>query len=149
MAQRKYGKTSLNPVIHAAEGERKRSLEVPLLWLGVAAFVGLPMLRDATSDNMLRNKYGSDLASCECDYSRNACSLKDGEWVGPWYARDAEDRKPDDPGSGKCRYHGGSSGHFYRSNLARTNEQYRSPRAFESGYRGGFGGTGRVRAAGS
>ena len=126
---------------------RRRSYEVPLLWIGVAAFVGFPMLRDATSDRMLRNRYGSDLYSCECDYGRDRCSYRDGHWVGPWYARDAQDRRPDDPGAGACRSGGGHVGYAYSGR--RGNDPYQPPSSVERGYRGGFGGTGRVRAAGS
>jgi hypothetical protein len=126
---------------------RRRSYEVPLLWIGVAAFVGLPMLRDATSDRMLRNRYGNDSYSCECDYGRDRCSYRDGQWVGPWYARDAQDRQPDDPGAGSCRSGGGHGGYAYSGQ--RGTDPYRSPTSVERGYRGGFGGTGRVRAAGS
>lgn len=139
-------------IIHEAPGgERKRSLEVPLLWLGVAAFVGYPMLRDATSDKMQRNRYGSDQWSCECDYGAGRCNFEKGNWVGPWYAREVTDRKSDDPGRGACRerhagggyYHGGYAG------AGASDDGYRSPRSVEAGYRGGFGGTRRVRAAGS
>lgn len=144
--RRKFG-----DVIREAPGERKRSLEVPLLWLGVAAFVGYPMLRDATSDKMQRNRYGSDQWSCECDYGAGRCNFDNGNWVGPWYASNAKDRKSDDPGRGACRerHEGGS---YYHGGFAGANgadNAYRGPGSVEAGYRGGFGGTGRVRAAGS
>lgn len=139
-------------VVFRADGGRRRSLEVPLLWLGVAAFIGYPLLRDATSDKMQRNRYGSDQFSCECDYGAGACEYQGGTWVGPWYAVDAADRKADDPGRGTCRERGtGSSGrgYAYSGNSSVQQEAYRGPNGVESGYRGGFGGTGRVRAAGS
>lgn len=151
--QRKGRRRNYGDIVQPAHGgERRRSLEVPLLWLGVAAFAGFPMLRDATSDPMQRNRYGNDLHSCECDYGQDRCSFQNGGWVGPWYARDAKDRKPDDPGRGACRErqggHGGS--HGYRgSTLVSQDDGYRTPSGVERGYRGGFGGTGRVRAAGS
>ena len=130
-------------------GERRRSLEVPLLWLGVAAFVGYPMLRDATSDRMQRNRYGSDQFSCECDYGPGNCSLREGSWAGPWYAEDAADRKHGDPGIGACRERERG---YYRTAYAgvpRPDPAYRSPASVDAGYRGGVGGSGRVRAAGS
>jgi len=139
-------------VVFRADGERRRSLEVPLLWLGVAAFIGYPVLRDSTSDRMQRNRYGSDQFSCECDYGAGACRYQGGTWVGPWYAVDAADRKAGDPGRGACRTgSGGHAGHGYTYSGASSVQQqaYRGPNGVEAGYRGGFGGTGRVRAAGS
>lgn len=141
-----------DPVFSLGDEERRRSFEVPLLWLGVAAFVGFPVLRDATSDKMQRNRYGADRYSCECDYGPERCSYRDGNWVGPWYAVDLADRKSDDPGRGACRERGSGSGsHIYGYSGASSARQdaYRGPSAVEAGYRGGFGGTGRVRAAGS
>ncbi|MBP3984340.1 hypothetical protein J5837_07845 [Pseudoxanthomonas helianthi] len=123
--------------------------EVPWWWLGVAAFIGFPMLRDATSDKMQRNRY-ADEASCRCDYG-DRCDLDwnqengPGKWVGPWYASNDADRRADDPGMGACRTHGGG----YRSGYVYRDDGYRGPASVERGYRGGFGGTGRVRAAGS
>lgn len=139
-------------VVTRAEGNRRRSLEVPLLWLGVAAFIGYPVLRDSTSDRMQRNRYGSDQFSCECDYGAGACRYQGGHWFGPWYAVDRADRKPDDPGRGACRTRGaGYGGHAYAYSNGGSVQQdaYRGPNGVEAGYRGGFGGTGRVRAAGS
>lgn len=133
-------------ISRAPQPERKRSLEVPLLWLAGAAFIGFPLLRDATADDMLRNRYG-DLQSCECDYGGTRCTSVGGAWYGPWYARDATDRRWDDPGpGGQCRTagsgHGG--GHFgYRGG---PYDGYLPPTGIERGYRGGFGGSGRVRA---
>lgn len=152
--RKKVKANSQSLIFRAGDEGCRRSLEVPLLWLGVAAFVGYPVLRDATSDPMQRNRYGSDKYSCECDYGAGRCSLQDGNWLGPWYAVNAQDRKPDDPGSGLCREHDrGYGGHTYASTYSRnaltSQETYRGPRGIESGYRGGFGGTGRVRAAGS
>lgn len=148
MARRKPRRNH-GSVIQRAEGrERKRSFEVPLLWLGAAAFVGYPMLRDATSDSMLRNRYGNDRYSCECDYGEDRCSYTPDGWVGPWYARDGGDRRKDDPGSGAC-YAGRSGYGGYYAGTGRVPPDYRAPSGVERGYRGGFGGTGRVRAAGS
>lgn len=137
-------------------GNRKRSYEVPLLWLGAAALIGFPLLRDATSDQMRRNRY-ADRYSCECDYGSGRCNF-DYErrvWLGPWYARDASARKADDPGQGQCRatyrYSGGGGYGGGNYSGARTAESgdYRPPNGVDSGYRGGFGGAARVRAAGS
>jgi hypothetical protein len=127
--------------------KRKRSYEVPLLWLGAAAFIGFPMLRDATSDPMRRNRY-MDRYSCECDYDSSRCNYDGGSWVGPWYADRASDRKPDDPGHGQCRSGGGGRYGYYGGGGG-GNSEYRPPTGVEKGYRGGFGGTAHVRAAGS
>ena len=141
--------------------QTRRSLNAPLWAIGIA-LVGYPLIRDATADRMQRNTY-RNLASCECAYSRAQCSTNDsGQWVGPWYATDSEDRKPDDPGSGKyCSsggyrsgYHGGyggwsgnsSGGSTAASNLGGSDTG--PPTGAERGYRGGFGGSGRVRAGG-
>jgi hypothetical protein len=122
--------------------ERKRSLEVPLYLIGAAVVFGYPMLRDATADSMLRNRYGSDRQSCECDYGPR-CSYEGGQWYGPWYARNAADRASDDPGWGQCYAARGTHG------TGGAYASYRGPTGVERGYRGGFGATGRVRAAGS
>lgn len=123
---------------------RKRSLEVPLLWIGAVAFIGFPLLRDATADPMSRNRY-TDRASCECDYGGNHCSWDNAtsRWVGPWYARRESDRQAGDPGWGACRTRGPAMAGYLGGS------RYVPPQSVESGYRGGFGGTGRVRAAGS
>jgi hypothetical protein len=149
MARRK-SRRKFPDVIQPAPGrERRRSLEAPLLWIGVALFAGFPMVRDATSEPMLRNRYGSDLRSCECDYGQDRCVRQDGGWVGPWYARDAADVRPDDPGRGVCRVRSGGYSYAYSGRSSGQDDGYRAPASVESGYRGGFGGSGRVRAAGS
>jgi hypothetical protein len=128
---------------------RKRSFQVPLLWIGAAALIGFPILRDATADPMQRAVYW-DRESCECDYGAGRCSLQDARWVGPWYARKDADRKADDPGvSGQC-VTSGRAGHYFYGSAGYTGASgYRGPRAVENGHRGGFGGTGRVRSAAS
>jgi hypothetical protein len=147
MARRKPRRLP-NTAIHRASDEgRKRSFEVPLLWIGFAVFAGFPILRDATSDPMMRNRYGNDLRSCECDYGRDRCERQQGGWVGPWYARDSVDARADDPGGGACRSRGSRA--YAYSGRSSGDDTYRGPQSVESGYRGGFGGTGRVRAAGS
>lgn len=78
MARHKSAR-KFSDVIQAAPGrECRRSLEAPLLWIGVALFAGFPILRDATSEPMLRNRYGNDLRSCECDYGQDRCVRQDG-----------------------------------------------------------------------
>jgi hypothetical protein len=147
--------------------ETRRSLNAPLWAIGIA-LVGYPLLRDATADRMQRTTY-RNLASCECAYSRDKCSTNSsGQWVGPWFATDADDRKPDDPGSGKyCPsgrsggYHGGyawggnSSGSSTGSSSGSSagassfsGGDVGPPIGAERGHRGGFGGSGRVRAGG-
>lgn len=138
------GKHRRPPYIRKAEpAKRKRSYEVPLLWLGAAAFIGFPMLRDATSDPMRRNRY-ADRYSCECDYDSSRCEYNEGSWTGPWYADRAGDRKSGDPGQGQCR-----SGGVARYGYYGGGSEYHPPIGVEKGYRGGFGGTAHVRAAGS
>lgn len=136
-------------IVHADAGNKRDWWSnVPWLWLGVAAFVGFPMLRDATSDRMQRNRY-VDEASCRCDYG-DRCdwdwSQSRAEWVGPWYASSDADRKADDPGAGVCQTRSGGG---YRGGYVYRESGYWGPASVERGYRGGFGGTGRVRAAGS
>lgn len=136
---------------------RKRSLEVPLGLIGVAAVIGVVMIDNALSDPMLRNRY-ADQASCACDYG-SQCRFEDGFWVGPWYAESPEDRDPGDPGPGVCpagtpvgpgasgQGHGGA--YFGGRGFGRAVEAergYRGAVGVESGYRGGFGGRGSVRA---
>lgn len=150
MGRRKNRKSrSLGSVIQrASEPRRKRSLEVPLLWLGAAAFIGFPILRDATADQMQRNRYGNDRSSCECDYGADRCSYVETDWVGPWYASEEANRRADDPGVGACWRRGHGAG-YYAGARRPGEDTYRGPSGIERGYRGGFGGTGRVRAAGS
>jgi hypothetical protein len=116
----------------------------PLMWVGAIALLGIPLVRDLSADRMVRNQY-RDLESCDCDYSAARCDWNSeaSRYVGPWYA--ATGTKPDaaDPGPGRCYlphqrgvYFGGAG-------------SYRPPATVEHGFRGGFGGTGRVRAAGS
>jgi hypothetical protein len=125
----------------------KRSLEGPLWVIGAAALIGYPLLRDATADKMLRNQY-SNASSCYCAYSQAQCYPDGNRWVGPWYARDAEDRHADDPGAGNdCpRRSSGSGG--YHGSWARSDDGVGPRTGIESGHRGGFGGSGRVRAGG-
>ena len=140
----------------------RRSLNAPLWAIGIA-LVGYPLLRDATADRMQRNTY-RNIASCECAYSRAQCSTNSsGQWVGPWYAADPAERKPDDPGEGKWCNSGGRGFHGsyggYGSNSSNSGNtssgsniasQDTTPMSgIERGYRGGFGSSGRVRAAGS
>jgi hypothetical protein len=124
----------------------KRSIEGPLWVMGAAVLIGYPLLRDATADKMLRNTY-SNLASCQCAYSVAQCSVDGSRWLGPWYARDAEDRLADDPGAGKdCRGSGGAS-RYYGGSYG-SDDGVRPRTGTEVGHRGGFGGSGRVRAGG-
>lgn len=145
MAKSPKRRSSSSVVFQPPERPRKRSLTVPLLWLGAAALIGYPVVRDLTADRMLRNRY-SDVYSCQCDYG-NLCVQQDGQWYGPWYARDAKDRQPGDPGSGQCRSgtsRGGHGGGYYgRYGYGNALSTYRPPAAVETGYRGGFGSTGR------
>ena len=147
VARRRKPRPASPAITRASAVPRKRSLEVPLLWLGAAAFIGFPLLRDATSEPMQRNRY-ADRQSCECDYGPR-CNLEGNAWLGPWYARNLGDRKADDPGAGECPSHTGGHGGYYGGYAQRSPDGYRPPVAIERGHRGGFGGTGRVRAAGS
>lgn len=133
---------------------RKRSSSPPLWerawpwWTLGAILIGFPLIRDATSDRMNRGVYPNE-ASCRCAYSAQQCTRGDnGRYLGPWYARDAADRRPDDPGEGnRCgTARTGSGGGYYSYG---GNDDVRGRTGVESGYRGGFGGSGRVRAAGS
>jgi hypothetical protein len=129
-----------------------RLLLQPNVWTvgAILALIGFPALRDATADPMRRNHYFSE-ADCRCDYG-DRCTLDRGRWAGPWYARDVANRRFDDPGAGQCRSqsHGSSASRYWSSSAVdRPLESYHGPVAIEAGYRGGFGGTGRVRAAGS
>lgn len=132
---------------YISKPERKRSYEAPLWALGAAVFIGYPLLRDGTADRMARNTYANE-ASCSCAYSLAQCSRSDGRWVGPWYAVSSEDREASDPGDGRlCGGSTGGGGYVYSNGRAPGDA---SPRTgVERGYRGGFGATGRVRAAGS
>lgn len=121
---------------------QRRSLEVPLLILGAAVFIGYPLLRDVGSEPMLRKRY-TDPRSCQCDYPRG-CTYENGAWAGPWYARWARDRRPDDPGAGVCHRREARG----RIGAAGSADDYRQP-TIETGHRGGFGGTGAVRSSGS
>ena len=123
--------------------ERKRSFDIPWLTIGAGALIGLPLLLEATREPMLRNHY-ADRASCECDYQQGCGrDSASGSWAGPWYAQDPGDRRAGDPGAGACPrnsgYHGGY-GYVYSPG------RY-PPTSIEHGYRGGFGGTGRVHSA--
>lgn len=145
MAQHSKRRVPSAIIQRASEPTRKRSLEVPLLWLAGAAFIGFPILRDATADDMLRNRY-SDSQSCECDYGAR-CTYEGGRWYGPWYARDADDRTWDDPGpGGQCRVGSGGHGGSYYAYRGGSYDGYRARTGIERGYRGGFGASGRVRA---
>lgn len=119
------------------------------VWLpvGIVACIGFPLLRDATADPMQRNRY-ADERSCRCDYG-DRCRLEDGQWTGPWYARDRGDQWGGDPGAGACRSGGGSRYGYGGSRTTPAEDAYRGPASVERGYRGGFGGSGRVRAASS
>jgi hypothetical protein len=130
--------------IDSSEPPRRRSLVEPLMWVGAAALIGFPFLRDATADKMVRNEY-RDRASCECDYGAGRCVGSGRHFVGPWYADAGVKPAADDPGPGMCyRRHNG----LYVSGLG-GNADYRPPASVEHGFRGGFGSTGRVRSAGS
>jgi hypothetical protein len=121
------------------------------MWVGAAVLIGFPLLRDATADRMLRNRYANQ-HSCECDYGPQRCSFDTRGWVGPWYARDPGKRAVDDPGpGGTCPSRGtvGGSGGSFAYGRGTAGNDYDPPRSVERGYRGGFGATGRVRAAGS
>jgi hypothetical protein len=132
--------------IDSSPPPRRRSLVEPLMWVGAAALIGFPILRDATADTMVRNEY-HDAASCECDYSGAQCAWNGNtrRFVGPWYAPIGTKPAADDPGGGQCRTRHASG--YYGSGGGAAD--YRGPTSVEAGYRGGFGGTGRVRAAGS
>lgn len=125
---------------------RKRSYAVPLWTLGAAVLIGFPLLRDATSDPMLRNIY-ADRSSCECEYASGCTTNDSGRWVGPWYARNSDQRHADDPGAGGTCSNRSSHGSSYSG--YRGDEQPSSRVGVENGHRGGFGGSGRVRGAGS
>lgn len=139
---------SASPIIQKVS-ESRRGREIPWLTIGAVALIGLPILRDVTADPMRRNRY-VDRASCECDYG-NRCErdYANGGWTGPWYARDVSDRRVDDPGEGECRRHYGTRYGYSGYGGYGRDTGYRPPTSVESGYRGGFGATGRVRAAGS
>jgi hypothetical protein len=135
------------PAPRLAPYKPKRSIEGPLWVIGAAVLIGYPLVRDATADKMLRNHY-ANAASCHCAYSPAQCSADGTRWVGPWYARDAEDRHADDPGAGNScpRSSGGSGGYYYGS--GRSDDGVGPRTGVETGHRGGFGGSGRVRAGG-
>ncbi|RDZ26129.1 hypothetical protein [Lysobacter silvisoli] len=140
--QKKSGLGASPTITRPGKPKRKRSLEVPLLWLGAAALIGYPFVRDATAEKMVRGGY-ADRYSCECDY-RDRCTYEDGRWVGPWYPQNAQDPRDADSGN-RCRssyrstYYGG--GRYYSGD-----PEYRAPTQ-QRGYRGGFGGTGATRSA--
>jgi hypothetical protein len=136
--------------VRRVEPERKRSYEAPLWALGAALVIGYPILRDATADRMVRNTYANS-SSCVCAYSMDQCARSGDRWVGPWYAASAADRDASDPGEGRrCAAGGsGSSGGAYYSGGANDRDGVGPRTGVEKGYRGGFGATGRVRAAGS
>lgn len=146
----KRSKHASTPYVTRMGTPRKRSWEVPLFVVGVGSVLGFSILRDVTADPMLRYRYGADENSCRCDYGPQ-CNRVDGQWVGPWYARDEEDRQADDPGRGACHYGGhGGSGFRVGGYGGGPPDSYRSPTGVESGLRGGFGATGRgVRSASS
>jgi hypothetical protein len=124
----------------------KRSLEHPMWWLLGAALIAWPLLRDATATKMSRNRY-ANLESCSCAYSRQQCEASKDDWVGPWYPKEGETQDPGNPGRGKdCS---SSSRGYYGGFASTQDDRVRGPTGVEHGYRGGFGGTGRVRAAGS
>ena len=127
----------------------KRSMNAPLWALGIA-LVGYPLLRDGTADKMQRYSYRNQ-ASCECAYSSAQCQREGNEWLGPWFARDAADREPGDPGAGTyCgRLGGGYHGTYFVGGGADPGNEVTPATGVRSGYRGGFGATGGVRAAGS
>lgn len=152
MAKRKPG--GRPSYISATKSERKRSHDAPGwdsyelgFWVLIGAVaIGYPIVRDATADRMARNTYANS-ESCACAYSDAQCTVSNGRWVGPWYAASSEDREASDPGEGR---HCGSSysGGTYIAGSGRNDGA--TPRTgVEKGYRGGFGATGRVRAAGS
>jgi hypothetical protein len=146
----KRRKRSTVPLKTLSVPERKRSWDVPWMWVGAAVLIGFPMLRDATADRMLRNRYVNQY-SCECDYGQQRCRREGGQWLGPWYASDPAKRAADDPGhGGTCPSRGSTGGYVgYRYVGGTSPSDYEPSRSVERGYRGGFGGTGRVRAAGS
>lgn len=143
-----YRAPAPRPPSHGHERPRKRSIEGPLWLVGAAVLIGYPFVRDFTTDRMQRNTY-ANAASCECAYGHGQCQFADGRWVGPWYAVDPEDRTAGDPGQGRScgrsRSGTGSYGHVGSSGR----DDVSSRTGVETGNRGGFGGTGRVRAAGS
>ena len=118
----------------------KRSLEGPLWAIGATVLIGYFVIRDATAERVQRNTYGS-MEGCACAYSHHQCRYDNGRVVGPWYALDPSDRRPDDPGAGqRCGSSGGARGYI---------GSYDAKTGVERGYRGGFGSTGGVRSASS
>lgn len=147
----KRRKRSAVPLKTLSVPARKRSWDVPWMWVGAAVLIGFPLLRDATADRMLRNRYANQ-HSCECDYGPQRCSIGAQGWVGPWYASDPAKRAAGDPGpGGTCPRHGSGGGYggSFAYGRGTATDDYTPPRSVEHGYRGGFGSTGRVRAAGS
>jgi hypothetical protein len=118
----------------------KRSLEGPLWAVGATVLIGYFVLRDVTADRVQRNTYGS-MDACACAYSQHQCRYDNGRIVGPWYALDPSERRPDDPGAG--RYCGSTRGGGTYLGA------YDSRTGVEKGYRGGFGSTGGIRSASS
>lgn len=126
---------------------QKRSLTVPLYFLGGAAFIGVSMLSSGT--DVQRNRYDT-LEDCVHDYSTGQCQQEathgpsgsgyygGSRYYGPWYREGTRDAS--DPGPGRTL--GGQ-----RSFAA--GEHYGGPRGTELGTRGGFGSSGRVSARGS
>lgn len=135
--------------------ERKRSNVVRLALLGVVAGgVGLTALSSGTP--VQRNRYAS-LEECKADYTEAQCnsdtpvdSSRSGvvtrSYYGPWYRSDYATRSdPSDPGPGR-RYTSGGIG-ATASGFAGGGSS--GPSNVEHGSRGGFGHSGRVRAASS
>ncbi|RNF81891.1 hypothetical protein [Montanilutibacter psychrotolerans] len=127
---------------------RKRSISAPLVIAGLAAVVAFPIFRDATGEEMKRDRYGADQYSCQCDYG-SRCEHADGGWVGPWYPADTGNGLSGTREWGECSQD--TRGTNYRSGgyygAGRSMLDYHSPVSRESGYRGGFGGSARIRSA--
>jgi hypothetical protein len=131
-------------------GEQKSSNVVVLALMG-AAFAGA-WWYNRSDQPLLRNRYLTQ-SDCECDYGAGRCSTDGGNWLGPWYLSDPQQRARDsnDPGpGGSCgtrygTYSGGGSHGFWRSG---SSSGYRGPIGTQDGYRRGFGGTARIGRAG-
>lgn len=130
-------------------GDQKSSNAVVLALMG-AVFAGA-WWYNRSDQPLLRNRYLTQ-SDCECDYGAGHCVADGGNWMGPWYLSDPQQRArdPHDPGAdGNCGVHygtsyGGGGGGFWRSGSSGS----RGPIGTEDGYRRGFGGTARIGRAG-
>lgn len=142
MAKKRSSSQATPTITRPGPLKRKRSYEVPLLWLGAAALIGYPIVRDLTAEPVQRGGY-ADRYSCECDYS-DRCVYENGRWYGPWYPDKAQDPRDAQAGN-RCRHHRGYYGGYGTASGYRSDGEYRAP-TMERGYRGGFGSTGTARS---